>query len=130
MSITKGDGPQPGDGKRLAAGVSQRAQEGAGSGIEGVDVTVSQVRHQKRVAEGSEITGRKRNAPGCVQGSHGGKTLLEVSVQVVNIHDAETSSSYRGVLGGVLLGIGDIEFSAKVSDVVGSVPRRKTRICE
>src|SRR6185437_4839104 len=73
--------------------------------------------HEQRVAQRTEVRGREREPPRCIQSAAGGNEVLhEVAVGVEHVDDSNASAVYVGpVVRSLLLRIADV----KLRDVVG-----------
>ena len=108
----------------------QRALERAGVWIIGVYLPVAEIPHQKIAAEGSETRRRDHQAPRRVQRSPREKALVEGAVEIEYIGEAVTEASHVIVLGGILLGVRNVEFGANNLVVEWRVALRQTRVHE
>src|SRR5713226_344184 len=111
-AAAEGESPELIDGEGFSGGVLELAEKCAGVDVEGVDATVRRVvADQQRAAEGSEIPGRERQAPGLIQN-------LAIANQALE-QDAGFAEDVDEAAGGSVSGEGDIDFPVDVLDAVG-----------
>src|SRR6266446_6537626 len=111
-AAAEGESPELIDGEGFSGGVLELAEKCAGVDVEGVDAAVGRVvADQQRAAEGSEIPGRERQAPGLIQN-------LAVANQALE-QDAGFAEDVDETAGGSVGGEGDIDFPVDVLDAVG-----------
>ena len=132
--------PQPVDLDRLAVGVLQLSQEAAGGGVEGVDAAVAEVAHQQdRVVVRALTPAKLGGAMARPHGESSGpreirRTLPPARPGVPSRLNTSTKpwcwSGHVVVLGGVLLGVGDVDLAVEDLHVERGVALGQVRVGE
>src|SRR5579863_6314789 len=129
-STSKSQRPQAINLDGLMLRTHERTEEGACSGVEGVDMPVTKIADQQVVAEATEIGRGECYPPGRVELTARDEAFEQVAIVVKDIQKAATLTGQIVMPGLILLRIGDIEIAANTLDVKRSVPLRYVWVLE
>ena len=111
--------------------VAELAEEGAGREVVGVDRAVAEVADEQRVVElAVALQGGPGHPPGGVELALAGEPLEQVPLGVEDVDEAVARAGDVVVLGGVLLGVGDVEVAVDGLDAERGVAGRDARVGE
>ncbi len=114
--------PQTINDNRVAFLVAELTQEGAGIGIERVDVSIAEISHQQVMAELAKGTTCESQAPRRVQLTVCYQSLDEMAIGIENIDEPMTSTRDVTILLCILFGIRDVEFATEILNVKRRIP--------
>ena len=121
--------PQPVVLNGFSRAIGYRTKKRARSRIEGIDIAMREVSHQKRAAKIAKRGRRERDTPRCVERSIGRQALLKISINVE--HADESARVLHGApVCGIDLGIGCVQFSVYILDIVRGESRGQRGVDE
>src|SRR5581483_6423076 len=114
----------------IAIGIVKRSKKRAGSGIEGVDCSISKISDQQIAAERPKARRSDRETPRRIERSVGNEPLLQDTVRIEYIDDPVSRTRDIVVFGAILDSIRNVQLTVNERDVEWSIAARQRWIAE